>query len=101
MDIKCRKLTCKFNDNWVCMAKEIEIEKDTQCSTFTFTEKEVEDNTKHIFSKTPIYKNYRHIKDINLKCNADCFFNINGECMSNGITIICSKNPICGIFLKK
>lgn len=101
MDIKCRKLTCEFNDNWVCKAKHIDIEKSTQCSTFIFSQKEVRDNTKHIFTQTPVYENYRHIKDVDLKCSADCFFNRNGECMSNGITVICGEKPICGIFLKK
>ena len=34
MDIKCRKLNCKYNDNWVCKAKGIEITSATDCKTY-------------------------------------------------------------------
>lgn len=103
MDIKCRKLTCKYNKNSVCMAKQVDIIKDTDCQTFIIdTEKNVPDNSKTMFNITPEFENYRHIKDIKLTCRANCFFNCNGECMSNGITVICGKEkPICGTFLKK
>lgn len=102
MDIKCRKLTCEYNDNWVCKAKAIDITSKTVCETFVAIEKEVKDNTKDMFTIAPIYENYRHIKDVKLGCNAKCFFNKNGECMSNGITVLCgTTKPICGTFLKK
>jgi len=67
MDIKCRKLTCKHNKNWVCMAKGVEIEKNTNCKTFeNDVKKQVKDNTKTMFTQTPEFENYRHIKDIKL-----------------------------------
>jgi len=103
MDIKCRKLTCKYNKNWVCMAKGVDIKTNTDCATYIESQnKLVKDNTKTLFTQTPEFENYRHINDIKLVCQANCFFNCNRECMSNGITVLCGEDmPICGTFLKK
>ena len=55
MDIRCRKLNCKYNDRFTCRAKELEVTAKGDCGVYEKTDKEVHDTTKHIFSKVPDY----------------------------------------------
>ena len=102
MDINCRKLNCKHNKKCVCTAKGIKIDNETTCKTYILdSNKKVEDLSKTMFSKTPDYENFRHIKDADIECNAHCIFNKKGKCLANGIIILDNKKAICGTFIQK
>jgi len=103
MDIKCRKIDCKFNNNFVCCAKSIEIIDKTFCATYEKgNNKNLKNDLKHMFDRTIRFNNNKQNRCIKLKCNAHCFFNKNLECFSNGITILDNEtSAVCGNFLKK
>ena len=104
MDLRCRKTTCKFNKDLTCMAKSVGITQNLVCKTFELDKgKEEQDFSKLIFSETPPkIADYRHLRDVCLKCNAKCLFNNEGCCLANGITINASlqKEPKCMTYLK-
>lgn len=104
MDIRCRKLLCKFNDRFTCKAKGILVDGKVVCSTFEKDDnkKELQDVTKHIFECEPSYAPQRDSKALIIECEAKCLFNRNGRCVSNGITLNSIKEkPYCVSFLKK
>ena len=104
MDIRCRKGLCKFNDKFTCKANKILIDDKIICSTFEKDEEknEVQDVTKHLFDQEPKYSPQRDSKALEIKCCADCLFNHNGDCVSNGITLNSIKEqPFCVSYLKK
>jgi hypothetical protein len=103
MDIRCRKLLCKYNDRFVCRAKEILVDGKVVCSTYEKdkSKTELQDVTKHLFEMTPTYAPQRDSKALKISCKADCLFNHNGKCVSNGITLNAIKEkPYCVSFLK-
>ncbi len=104
MDLRCRKTTCKFNKDLTCMAKNVGITQKLVCKTFELDKgKEEQDFSKLIFSENPPkIADYRHLRDVCLKCNAKCLFNNEGCCLANGITINASlqKEPKCMTYLK-
>lgn len=103
MDIRCRKTTCVYNDRYTCKAKDIMVTNDVQCSTYQYDEskKDVIDVTKHLFEREPNFAPQRDSKTIEIKCKANCLFNHNGACVSNGITLNSIKEkPYCVSFLK-
>lgn len=104
MDIRCRKTTCKFNDRFTCKAKGILVNNKVICQTYEHdeTKKDVEDITKNLFEKTPNIAPQRDSKALSISCKAECLFNHNGKCVSNGITLNSIKeSPFCISFLKK
>ncbi len=103
MDIRCRKGLCKFNDKFTCKAKSILVDREVVCSTFDKDEnKEVQDVTKNLFTQEPCYAPQRDSKALEIKCKADCLFNHNGACVSNGITLNSIKEkPFCVSYLRK
>ena len=104
MDIRCRKLLCKFNDRFTCKAKEILVDGKVVCSTYEKDEnkKDLQDVTKHLFESEPSYAPQRDSKALTIACKAECLFNRNGKCVSNGITLNSIKEkPFCVSFLKK
>ncbi len=104
MDIRCRKISCKFNDRFTCKAKNIEIDKKVICSTFENddTKKNLQDVTKNFFEQKPDFAPQRDSKTIDINCNTSCLFNRNGKCVANGITLNAIKEkPYCVSFLKK
>ena len=104
MDLRCRKTTCKYNKDLTCMAKNVDITQKLVCKTFELDKgKEKQDFSKLIFSENPPkIADYRHLRDMCLKCNAKCLFNNEGACLANGITINASmqKEPKCMTYLK-
>lgn len=103
MDIRCRKTTCKYNDRFTCKAKNIQVTNNVICQTFEKDEnkKDVKDITKHLFEEKPEFAPQRDSKTIEIKCKANCLFNHNGACVSNGITLNSIKEkPYCVSFLK-
>lgn len=104
MDIRCRKGLCKYNDRFVCKAKDIVIDGKVVCSTFEKEEgkQNVQDVTKRLFEVQPSFAPQRDSKTLGIVCRADCQFNHNGQCVSNGITINSIKeHPYCISFLRK
>ena len=104
MDIRCRKGLCKFNDRFVCKAKAILVDEKVACSTFEKEEgkQNVQDVTKRLFEVQPSFAPQRDSKTLEIHCKADCQFNHNGRCVSNGITINSIKEyPYCISFLRK
>lgn len=103
MDIRCRKGYCKFNDRFTCRAKEIVVDRDVVCSMYQKDEeKPVQDVTKNMFEKEPDFCPQRDSKALSIKCRADCLFNHNGVCVSNGITLnSIQERPYCVSYLKK
>ena len=51
MDIRCRKLNCKYNDRFTCKAKSLLVNQKGNCNVYEKTDKQVEDTSKNIFSK--------------------------------------------------
>ncbi len=101
MDIRCRKLNCKFNDHFTCKAKSIAITRNAVCKSYLYgSEKKEEDTTKNLFEKPPKFSPMRDSKAVEIKCNAKCLLNHEGKCVANGITINDYKlKPCCVSFL--
>ena len=106
MDIRCRRTSCDYNKGHTCFSEGIDIDDFAICNTF---EKEDDINydsldlSKHMFEVAPEYENSRHIKNVNLKCEAkNCLFNTGGKCRANGITVIDDKGKSrCGSFIRE
>ena len=91
MDLKCRKTTCTYNNNYTCQAKGIAITNKLACETFAQDEtKEVQDTSRCMFEEAPKYAPHREKKSLKVNCMAKCLFNENGSCVANGLTI----NPV-------
>ena len=104
MDIRCRKGLCKYNDRFVCKAKDIIVDRKVACATFEQdnTKQNVQDVTKRLFEEQPRFAPQRDSKTMTIACRADCQFNHNGQCVSNGITINSIKEcPYCVSYLRK
>ena len=103
MDIRCRKELCKFNDRYTCKAPKILVDGQVKCSTFVKDEnRHVQDVTKNLFTDEPSYAPQRNSKTMEINCRANCLFNHNGQCVSNGITLNSIKEcPYCVSYLKK
>lgn len=103
MDIRCRKLDCKFNDATCCTRDGIKISNSTNCEHFEKDEsKKGEPISKTMFEKKPKFAPFKHCGKFNINCSADCLFNCDGKCKANGITLLDEeKNAPCGTFFKK
>lgn len=102
MDIRCRKTQCDFNNCYTCKAKGILVDKRAICTTFIKGDKPEVDTTKHLFEQTPKYAPQRDSKTLSILCHADCLFNVEGKCVSNGITVnSIDEKPYCVSYLKK
>ena len=94
-DLKCKKTDCEYNKNYNCGAKEVEIEKDTECETYKKSDiKETEEK----IDQPAVRKN------IEVGCSADCIFNRQFECAANGITVepcLSANCPNCATFMPR
>ena len=97
MDLKCKKLNCKYNDKYSCMSKMIEVSKNLECITFekasNLDEGQLQDISKTMFEVAPDIHPFRHIKDVDVSCKASCLFNRDGKCVSNGISVASIGSP--------
>lgn len=104
MDLKCKKLNCKNNNAYACMCNDIKIKKNCECATFeegdTKDKKQRQDVSKTMFETAPDIHPYRHNKDVNICCDADCMFNSECKCHANGICVN-SGECQCITFVKK
>lgn len=92
MDLKCRKLVCKYNNHYTCTAKNIAISTDFSCESYKKDhEKQVKDTSRCMFEEAPSYAPHREKKSMRIACKARCLFNEQGVCVANGLTL----NAIC------
>lgn len=103
MDIRCRKTKCIYNDRYTCKARKIAINRAIVCGSYEKGQDKPElDSTKHLFEKPPVYAPQRDSKTAEIVCRANCLFNHNGKCVSNGITVnSIREKPYCVSFLEK
>ncbi len=106
MDLKCKKLNCKNNDRYSCMKDCIKVSDSAECDSFekadNLDEKQRQDVSQTMFETAPDYHPYRHKREVDIECGADCLFNSNHKCRANGISVCnCGKTPLCTTFLKK
>lgn len=88
MNIYCRKTKCKYNKNYVCTSKKIMIEDNLNCAYFEPIKKDdIQDASKYMFDIAPKIESFRDNKEVVINCKADCIFNKNNKCVSNGIFI--------------
>ena len=106
MDLKCKKLNCKSNDRYSCMRDGICVAENCECASFEeadhLDEGQMQDASKNMFETAIDYHPYRHKKNVDIECGADCLFNNNRRCKANGITVCnCQSCAICTTFIKK
>ena len=95
MDLKCKKLNCKHNDACACMSKSIKVNRLCECATFekndTDEDKQHQDMRRDMFEVAPEIHPFRHNKEMSIECSAECLFNRDGICKSNGISVMNGK----------
>ena len=106
MDLICKKLNCKHNDKYACMKDKIMVSHSAECDSFEaakdLAEGQKQDASRDMFETAPDYHPYRHKKNIDIECGAECLFNQNYKCRANGISVCnCKDNAICTTFIKK
>lgn len=98
-DLKCGLTACKHNEGYCCCAKEIEVDKGTDCTTYC------SDENKHVsmFEAAGDFAKADYSVDTRVSCEADCVFNKSGKCVSNGITVMNegSQNAVCLTYIKQ
>ena len=102
MDLKCRKLSCKYNNYHTCMAKNLSITTDIKCDSYEHDEnKQVRDTSRCMFDEAPKYAPHREKKNMRVACAAKCLFNEQGVCVANGLTINSLNDcPYCLTYIK-
>ena len=96
MDLKCKKMNCKFNNSCACISKAININKLCECATFeksnNLDKKQHQDISRDMFEVAPEIHPFRHNKNLSIECSAECLFNEHGICKANGISVMNGKN---------
>ena len=102
MDLKCRKTTCKYNNHYTCVAKNIAIATELECTSYeNDPNKRVKDTSKIMFEEAPSYAPHREKKSMRIACAAKCLFNEQGVCVANGLTVnSVSDIPLCITHIK-
>ena len=105
MDLKCRNLDCKHNNTYACMCRHIEVSNLCNCATYEKDmnpkKEQMQDASRDMFKKEPEVHPYRHNKTIDIKCDADCLFNKDTQCIANGICVQnCPNKAVCITYIK-
>ena len=91
MDLKCRKLDCKYNSEYACIKEGISVETNCSCGSFEQADnlppEQRQDASRTMFEAAPEVHPYRHNRDINIRCEASCLFNKDSNCVANGICV--------------
>ena len=97
-DLKCGLKECRFNKGYSCCADCITIEGNTDCRSYA----PQEDKRGSMFEAADEFVPANYSVDTKVKCNADCVFNKNNICVSNGITVMGEgeKDAVCLTFIK-
>lgn len=106
MDLRCTKTDCEHNHKFACMAKNIDVAKNTECKTYKKDNaketKDLQDISRDMFEIAPDVAHYKHNDKMCVDCSAKCVFNKSGKCNANGITVLEEKdNASCGTFIKE
>ena len=106
MDLKCKKLNCEHNDRYSCMKDSIKVSDHAECESFVLAKEldngQKQDASRDMFETAPDYHPYRHKKEVDIECGAECLFNYDSKCKANGISVCnCSKCALCTTFIKK
>lgn len=98
-DLKCGLTNCKFNRGYCCCSREISVNSNTDCKTFTPQQSQRTESTE--MSSEFVKADYS--VDTEVSCNADCLFNREGHCVANGITVTNDHGTgaSCLTFVKK
>lgn len=97
-DLKCGLRACKFNKGYSCAAKQIEVTTAADCATYCPDESK----RRMQFEAANEFVPANYSVDTKVGCDADCIFNKQGKCVSNGITVM-SHEPYdasCLTFIK-
>ena len=76
------------------------MEKNCSCGSYEQAEnlpdEQLQDASRTMFESAPEVHPYRHNKDVDIVCNANCLFNKDCNCMANGICVsVDSETPTC------
>ena len=96
-DIKCGLTNCKFNRGYCCCSREIFVSGNTDCKTFS------PDASKEKTEFATDFVKADYSVDTAVSCSADCLFNKDGKCVSNGITVTSDGASVasCLTFVRK
>ncbi|MDD4275686.1 MAG: DUF1540 domain-containing protein [Clostridia bacterium] len=100
MNLKCKEMRCKYNHNFYCTAKNVNITEKTYCATFDDSGK-IKKYANHIFEEKAEADLVPNSHKVKVLCSAECIFNSGGHCIANGITVMQEKHPLCQTFLVK
>ena len=106
MDLKCKRLDCKNNDKYSCMKDVIMVSESAECDSYELDD-EVRDGqdqnvSRDMFEVAPDYHPYRHKRQVDIECGAECLFNSSKKCRANGISVCkCGDIALCTTFIKK
>ena len=100
----CRKYSCLYNDRAKCSRKNLKVDERADCHDLEIdNQKVVEDVSRDMFNHEPDVAPFHHCKTMNIMCDsADCVFNKEGECFSNGIFVGSEQsNAPCNSFVPR
>lgn len=94
-DLKCKREGCTYNDCCNCRASHIDVNKKTNCTTYTPSN----NPNKSEVDKIP----HRLIReDTKVTCKANCLFNDGKKCCANGITVCTADTtPSCQTYMPR
>ena len=80
IDLKCKLTNCEYNKNSNCIAKEISVDKKTECKSFNPVKGKSEKKDE---LPMPLVNH-----SVDVYCCADCILKKNNKCIANGITVL-------------
>lgn len=98
MNIRCRKINCKFNHAATCHAKEVKVCRGANCDTY---QKDPDKTNVELATElAPTMPN-----NVPLRCTAAaCLFNRDCRCAANGIAVVDneeSNQADCATFIER
>lgn len=98
-DLKCGLRGCKYNRGYCCCSKEIKVDSLTDCTTYA----PVPGKSDRSFEAGADFVKADYSVDTDVACNAECVFNREGKCVSNGITVMhdADKPASCLTFMPR
>ncbi len=98
-DLKCGLKSCSFNKGYCCCSKSVCVNASADCTTFAPSE----EKSRSDFEAGSDFVRADYSVDTAVSCSADCVFNKDGVCVSNGITVMREGNSdaACLTFTKR
>lgn len=98
-DLKCGLTDCRHNKGYSCVSREICVDHDTDCKTFSKNPKPRD----VMFEAAGEFTKPNYSVDTRVSCSADCVFNKSDICVANGITVMSDRDSgaSCLTFMKK